>query len=189
MEKILVCVNDGLLKIRLNRILSEKNISHIITTNPIKRADLLSYGLIIIHSSYKLTNLFKFVENVISEGVITVIYITSNPASNQFISFKDNPNLILIDENKMDIELTLAINIYDKLQQDIRKLRNKSDNLEKKLSSEKLMTKCKRILMEQGRSEENAHKMILKYAMDNKISKVEACKRIIDMNYAEDIDN
>lgn len=190
MEKVLVCVNDGLLKIRFNRILSEKNISHTITTNPIKRSDLLSYSLIIIHSSYKLTSLFKFVENIISEGITTVIYISSNPSSHQFIAFKDNPNLILVDENKMDIELSLAIKIYQKLQKDIQLLRNKLKKLERKLDSEKLFAKCKRILMQgEGQTEEAAHKSILKYAMDNKITKEEACKRLINVNSLNDIDN
>jgi hypothetical protein len=179
MNKVLVCVNDGLLKIRLDRLLSEKNISHTITSNPIKRNELILYSYVIIHSSYKLTDLYKFVENIITGELITVIYITSNPASNRFIKFKDNPHLILIDENKMDVELNLAINIYNKLQNNISTLQNKSNVLEKKLKSEKLMAKCKRFLMNQGLSEDEAHKEILKYSMDNKISKDEACNRLM----------
>ncbi len=188
MEKVLVCVNDGLLKIRIKRILSEKNISHDIISNPIKRSELLNHSLIIIHTSYKLANQFKFVENVISEGLTTVIYITSNPTSNQFIALKDNPNLILIDESKMDVELSLAIKIYNKLQKDIQSLRKKSEKLEKSLNSEKIMSRCKRVLMTDGFSEDEAHKEILKFAMDKKISKEEACKRLIEMNSQEDID-
>jgi hypothetical protein len=182
MEKILVCLNDGLLKIRLDRVLSEKNISYNITTNPIKRTDLLNFSLVIFHSSYKLVNLFKFIENIITSDTITVIYISSNPTSNQFIRFRDNPNLILIDENKMDIEINLAINIYKKLQKNIYSLREQNEKLTKKLNVEKLLSKCKRILINKGFTEETAHKEILKYAMDNKISKEEACNRLISKN-------
>ncbi len=188
MEKILVCVDDGLLKIRLNRILTEKSIKHEITSAPIRRNDLYKYSAMIVHSSYKITNLYKFIENLISNSLITVIYVTSNPTSNQFIKFKDNPNLILIDENKMDVEINVAINILEKLTNDLFKLRRQKEELEKKLNIEKLISKCKRVLVEKGYSEDTAHKEILKYAMDNKISKEEACKRLIKLNNYDYID-
>ena len=179
MEKVLVCVNDGLLKIRLQRVLSDNNLSYDFTRNPIKSSDLFRYALIIIHSSYNLPNLYKFIENVIIKGEITIIYITTNTRSNQFIKFDKSPNLIIVDENKMDIEINLAINIYNKLYKDIKILRENNEYLKKTLENEKLMTKCKKILMKEGLDEDQAHKLILKYAMDNKINKEQACKRLI----------
>ncbi len=179
MDKILVCINDGLLKIRIKRILSENDIPHIFTSNPIKSSDLFRYAIIIIHSSYKLANLFKFVEKALVNGDVTIIFISSNPASSQFLKFRDYPNLILVDENKMDTELKTSINIYNKLYSDIHELRKQKILLEKELNLQKLLNRCKRILMETGLTEEAAHKLILKYAMDNKITKEEACKRLI----------
>ena len=182
MEKILVCLNDGLLKIRIKRILSEKNLSFEVTSNPINRNDLLKYSLIVIHSSYKLTNLIKFIENAVANSLSTFIYISSNPTSNKLIHLKDNPKLILVDENKMDVELNFAINMYRKIHDDLDMLRKDNIKLKAQLESEKLLTKCKRILITNGLTEDQAHKQILKYAMDNKISKDEACKRLISEN-------
>jgi AmiR/NasT family two-component response regulator len=45
-----------------------------------------------------------------------------------------------------------------------------------------LLNKCKRTLIKNGFSEEEAHKYILKYAMDNHINKIEACNRLLEKN-------
>ena len=45
-----------------------------------------------------------------------------------------------------------------------------------------MMNKCKRMLYEKNFTEEEAHKYILKYAMDNHIDKIEACNRLLKSN-------
>ena len=94
---------------------------------------MLKYSLFVIHSSYKLTNLIKFIENAVTNALTTFIYISSNPTSHKLIHLKDNPNLILIDENKMDVELNFAINMYKKMYNDINALRE--DNIKLKYLS------------------------------------------------------
>lgn len=182
MLNILVCVNDGLLKIRIKRILSEKNYTYKITDRPIKRGDLIKYDFIIIHSSYKLANLYNFIENAVVQKLSTIIYVTSNVNSNPFRKLSDHENLIEIDENKLDVELPISISLFEKYNAQIRNLHKENKKLNKKLTESKLLSKCKRILIKNGLSEEEAHKHILKYAMDNHIDKIEACNRLLANN-------
>jgi hypothetical protein len=185
MLKSLVCVNDGLLKLRIKRILSEKNISHVITEKPIKRDELVRYDIVIVHSSYNLSNLFNFIENAIIQKLTTFIYITTNINSNPFRKFNDYVNLIMIDENKMDIELLLSIELFSKYNQQIKELLSENRRLANSLDEINLMNSCKRKLMkEKNLTEGQAHKFILKFAMDNHLDKKEACNRLLE-NYAK----
>lgn len=179
MIKVLACVNDGLLKIRIKRVLSEKNYSCKITDQPIKRDDLLQYNVVIIHSSYFLPNLHNFIENAVIQKITTFIYITSNILANPFRKFKEHSNLILVDENKMDIELPISIGLYEKYNNQINDLSKENAVLNKKLLESNLISKCKRLLISKGYTEDDAHKYILKYAMDNHIDKIEACNRLL----------
>ena len=112
MFNILVCINDGLLKIRIKRILSENNFKHTFTDKPIKRSDLNNYELVIIHSSYRLTNLFGFIENAVLQKLTTILYVTTNSSSNPFRKFNDYSNIIFVDELKLDVELPLSISLH-----------------------------------------------------------------------------
>ncbi len=182
MIKILVCINDGLLKLRINRILSEKNYSFTLTNKPIRRDDLIRYDLIIIHSSYKLANLYNFIENAVIQKLATIFYVTTNINSSPFGKFKEHTNLVYIDENKMDVELAISISLYEKYNIQIEKLSSENIKLSKSLKEKNLMNKCKRLLMKKGYSEEEAHRYILKYAMNNHLDKIECCNRLLAIN-------
>lgn len=182
MFNILVCINDGLLKIRIERILSKHNYKYTFTDMPIKRSDLILYDLVIIHSSYRLTNLFGFVENAVLQKLSTIMYITTNPSSNPYRKFKDYSNIIFVDELKLDVELQLSISLHEKYIKQIKTLSEEKEQLSNSLLELQLMNKCKRMLFQQNYTEEEAHKFILKYAMDNHIDKIEACNRLLRSN-------
>ncbi len=182
MFRILVCLNDGLLKLRINRVLTIKNYQYDITDNPIKRDDLILYDIVLIHSSYRLANLHGFIENSILQELTTLIYISSNANSNPFRKLLDHPNIVFVDENKMDVELPLAIEMYKKYSQQLSKLNRENKKLIKSVDEMNLMNKCKRMIIKKGYSEEEAHKYILKFAMDNHIDKYEACNRLLEIN-------
>lgn len=179
MIKALVCVKDGLVKLRIKRILSGKNLKHTITEKPIKRDDLIRYDLVIIHSSYNLPNLYTFIENAVYQRLTTFLYVTTNVNSNPFRKFNDHINLLFIDENKMDVELPKSIELLSKYNAQIQELNKQNTKLEKELEELQLMNACKRKLIKEGYTEEKAHKHILKYAMDNHIDKIEACKSLL----------
>ncbi|XFA98424.1 hypothetical protein ACAG96_06030 [Candidatus Izemoplasma sp. B36] len=182
MKNILICINDGLLKLRINRILSEKNFVFQITDRPIKRDDLVKYEFVIIHTSYRLSNLYNFIQNAIIQELCNIIYITSNTNTNPFNKLKEHTNLVVIDENKMDIELPLTINLLDKYSKQINQLSKENKKLSKKIEENTIINNCKRFLIKKGLSEEEAHKHILQYAMNNHIDKIEACNRLLTDN-------
>lgn len=179
MLNILVCINDGLLKIRIKRILAEKNFAYQITDKPIKRDDLNRYNLIVIHSSYRLSNLYSFIENAVLQKLSTIIYVTTNLSSNSFRKLKDHANLIYVNENKMDVELPFSISLFKKYNDQIYELNKENLKLNKKVEDNYLFNKCKRLLIKNGYTEEEAHRYILKFSMDNHIDKIEACKRLL----------
>lgn len=182
MSKVLVCVNDGLLKLRIKRILSEQNYSYQITDKPIKRDDLINYDFIVIHTSYKLSNLYNFIENAVINKLATIIYITTNVSSNPFRKLKNHSNLIYVGEDKMDIELPFSIELIKKYNLQIKELSKENKKLNKKLEESNIINKCKRLLINNGMTEDEAHKHILRYAMDNHIDKMEACNRLLTTN-------
>ncbi|HOO43653.1 MAG TPA: hypothetical protein PKU69_01155 [Bacillota bacterium] len=182
MLSVIACVSDGLLKLRLTKLLSAQNRQFSITDKPIKRDDATHYDVTIIHSTYRMTELYHFIENVVIQKLTTVIYITSNVNSNPFRKFVNHTHLIFVDENKMDIELPLALELIDKQKDQIQHLANEKIKLERQIKELNTMNRCKRMLMHQGLTEEEAHQKILKFAMDNHIDKIEACNRLLDIN-------
>ncbi len=182
MINILVCINDGLLKIRINRLLTSQGYHFMSTDKPIKRTDLSNYDAVIVHSTYRLPNLISFIENAVIYKLSTVIYVTSNPLSNPFRKFHDHPNLISVDEVKMDVELPFALNMLDKYSDQLKKLNQENVKLSQNLNEVNMMAKCKRKLMKTGYTEEEAHKYILQYAMDNHLNKYDACKCLLEIN-------
>jgi AmiR/NasT family two-component response regulator len=182
MLNILVCINDGLLKIRIKRILSEKNYAYQITDKPIKKDDLIKYDFVIIHTSYRLSNLFNFIENAVLQKLVTIIFLTSNVSSSPFRKLKNHSNLIYVNENKMDVELPFSISLFEKYNTQINELSKENVKLNRKIEENYLFNKCKRLLIKNGFVEDDAHRHILKYAMDNHIDKIEACKRLLLAN-------
>lgn len=177
---ILICLNDDYLKIRINRLLSKDNYQYKITDKPIRQDDLVNYDLVLIHSTYRIDNLYGFIENAVLKKLSTILYITTNTNSNPFRKFIDHPNIMFIDEHKLDIELPFAINMHKKYVAQISKLDKDYKKLSNNLENINLMNKCKRMLMQKGLSENESHKHILKYAMDNHIDKYEACNRLLN---------
>lgn len=182
MKRVLVCIEDSLLGIRIKRILSSKAIAYDFVNTPIKKEDLSRYDTLIVHSSYKLTGLYPFIENVLIHQTTPVIFISLNTLSNTLQRFSDNESFIHIDENKLDSELPLAIVLFHKNKQRFDSLMKENKELLSKLKTEQAMSKCKKALMSEGLTEEEAHQKILKEAMDNKISKYEACMKILSDN-------
>lgn len=180
MNKVLVCINDGLLKLRIRDVLQNQNIAFTITDKPIRKDELYLYDLLIVHTSYKLTGLQSFIETLVVNKVITVFVITSNLNYNIYRHLMKSTYFMIVSESKMDTELPLSITHYDKFNNRIKELEIVNRDLSTKLDEINFMNKCKRFLMSNGYTENDAHKYIVKYAMDNQINKIEACKSLLD---------
>jgi hypothetical protein len=179
MTKVLVCIEDGMLSIRINRILTDKRIPFDIVKTPIKKDDLTYYQFLIIHSSYKISGLYQFVENLLVNQTIPIIFISMNSMSSILHRFQTNPVFVQIDETRMDSELPLAITLFQKQTIKLESLMEENKTLKSKLNTEQAMSKCKKLLIGKGLSEDDAHQLILKTAMDFKISKLDSCLKII----------
>ncbi len=188
MKKILVCAEDSLSIIRIERLLFAKNHPFDIQKSPIKKDDLFRYEMVIIHSSWRLANVFSFIENVVLSKTLPVLYVTSLINIAPFSKIINLPYFSIIEEGKLDSELPIAISLMKKFAAEMEKLQNENKKIKNKEELSKLMESCKKILIEQGMTEENAHRYILKRAMDDQISKYDSCLRIIQENNKKDID-
>ncbi|MBU1144444.1 MAG: hypothetical protein KJ971_01130 [Firmicutes bacterium] len=188
MNKILVCIEDGLLSIRINRLLTDKRISFDLVKHPIKKEDLMRYSTLVVHSSYRLIGLHPFIENLLILNVIPIIYISMNSGSGNFHKFMNHPNFMQIEELKMDIELPLVLSLFSKRLNETEKLIQENKKLSSQLLTEKIMSKCKKYLMSLGLSENESHQKIIQIAMNNQISKYDACGFILKEKKIKDID-
>jgi len=179
MNKILVCVEDSLLSIRIKRFLTEKRFVTEITKNPIKTEELNKYDIVIIHSSYRIANLFGFIENLVLKNIVPVIYLSMNPHVGLIQRLNQYANFTIIDEIKMDAELPLAVVLHGKFVQKTKILEAENKKLKVKSQNEKTLLGCKNYLITTGLSEDEAHHKIIKLAMDNKINKYQMADRIL----------
>jgi hypothetical protein len=179
MKRVLACSEDGLSSLRIGRVLSEGRYTYDIVKNPISQDNLARYDLVIFHSSYRLSGLVSFMERLVLTKTIPVIYITSTIGIGAVRLLLDHPYFVLIEENRIDSELAPALRLVLKFTQEMNKMSQSLRQTETKVESEKLMQKCKKALMENGMSEEEAHRLILKTAMDHHLTKRDACSKIL----------
>ncbi len=167
------------MSIRIKRFLTEKGFVTEITKNPINSEELNRYDILIVHSSYRITNLFGFIENLVLKNVIPVIYLSMNPHGGLIQRLNQYANFTNIDEIKMDAELPLAIILYDKFLHKTKALEAENIQLKIKSHNDKIFLECKEYLISKGLSENEAHHKIIKLAMDNKINKYKMAERIL----------
>jgi hypothetical protein len=180
MKRILVGIEDKLTGLQIDRILKTKQLQADFTSAPITKESLQQYDVMIVHSSWRLPNVIAFIQNLVITKSIPIIYLATGVATSPFEGLKDQLYFTKISELKMEAELPLAIQSITKYAQEVKQLKLVNNQLKKKLEQQELMTKCKFFLMEQNMTEEQAHKTIIKYAMDHQLSKEVACLQLID---------
>ncbi|MBN2504525.1 MAG: hypothetical protein JXB20_04190 [Bacilli bacterium] len=179
MNKVLVLLDDGLLSLRINRLLGGKGIDFEIRKSPIRSEEVKVYSLLVVHSSYKITDLAGFLENIIVSKVVPVIFISMNPHAGCVPRLNQKPGFVFVDESKLDVELPLAIQIQIKQRLETERLLSENRKLKLKADKEKILFSCKQKLIEQGMTEPEAHKYVLKRAMDAKVTKYDIAAKIL----------
>lgn len=182
MDKILVLVEDGLLKLRIARILRDKGYAHELLSTPIRAEELRLFQLLIVHSSYRLANLSGFLRNVLIPGGIPVLFLSQNPGAVTALINKDFPEFTYIDENRIDVELPLAITIHSKYQDKLRLETAKSKKQHNRETNEKMLLMAKALLIKNGMTEKAAYELIRKRAMDEKVTKYIIAEKILKNN-------
>ena len=180
MGRTLVCSEDGLSTLRISRILSAQASAFDVVKTPIRHDDLLRYDLVIIHSSYRLSGLAQFIEHLVLSQTIPVIYVSSSIDLGGFQRLIDRAHFVYVDENKLDTELPVTIRLVAKFIKELKGVSTDIQKAEASLEGERLMAKCKKVLMESGLSETEAHRYILKTAMDAHLLKIDACVKILN---------
>lgn len=132
----------------------------------------------IIHKSY-LDGSYNLFEQIVSSNRCFVIYFSPMTESGPFYNVINNPSFYMIkDSNYYGINEIIDIMARDKtiiysLQDSLNKMKMKADE-------ERFVRKAKLELMKlNGFSEEEAYKAILKCAMDFRISKLDAAKKLL----------
>lgn len=180
MNKILVCSEDSLFTLRICRILMQGNYAYDVTKSPIRKDDLVNYGLLVVHSSYHLMGLHSFIEHLVLSKIIPVLYVSSTIAIGEYQMLLSQPFFVTADENKMDVEMPVIMRMVLKYTVELRKESEKTKKAEFDLENERTIAKCKKLLWEQGLSEAKAHSLIQKTAMNHHESLSAAAERILN---------
>lgn len=188
MNKILVCAEDALSIIRIDRLLTAKNMAFDCVKSPVKTDDLFRYSLVIIHSSWRLANVYQFIERAVLSKTVPVIYVTPTINIAPFSKIMNNPYFSLIEEGKIDMELSIACVLMRKFAMEMKVLVDENNAIKNRSALKQTMEDCKKRLIESGMSEDAAHRTILKRAMDDQISKFDACSRILKEIIKKDIE-
>jgi hypothetical protein len=179
MDKLLVLVEDSLLKLRIGRILSQKGYAYEVINTQIHSEDLKNYRLLITHSSYRMANLTNFIANIISSGTLPVLFVSQNPGAVTALIHKNQAEFTFIDESKIDNDLALAVSIHLKYQEKLKNAIAKDAQKLNRETNEKLLLMAKAVLANKGMSEKEAYESIRKQAMDEKVSKYVIAEKIL----------
>jgi AmiR/NasT family two-component response regulator len=79
---------------------------------------------------------------------------------------------------KMDIELPLLLSTTDKYAKQMHALMQENRELRNRVTQDKMFNECKNRLREHGMSEDEAHRYIIKRAMDEKQNKYVMAQKI-----------
>ncbi len=132
----------------------------------------------IIHKSY-VDSTYNLFEQIVSSNRCLVIYCSPTTESGPFYNVMNNPSFYMIkDSNYYGINEIIDIMARDKTI--IYNLQDSLDKMRAKAEEERFVRKAKLELMKRNRcSEDDAYKAILKCAMDFRISKLEAAKKLL----------
>ena len=133
---------------------------------------------IIAHSSY-VDNYYNVFDMLLRAKRCGIIYVSRNLEYGSLFNATNDPRFYMIkpgkEESLNDIItiMSRSINAIDKITDELNKYKEKAEE-------NKLVNKAKVYLMNnKGLSEEEAYKLILKYAMDKRLSKLEISKNIL----------
>ncbi len=185
MNRVLFCGEDQLTAIRIGRELAVRSLAYDWNKNPLKKDDLLRYDLIVVHASWKLPNLVGFVVNLVLEHIRPVIYLASSIGIGAFRPIMDDPYFALIDDQRIDAEFGIGVSLMLKTAKALKEQADKAKKAAERAGMRRQMDECKQKLTASGMTEEEAHRLILKTAMDRQISKYDACAILLAENYTK----
>ena len=182
MKKIYVLSNDQSFIRNVDRCIDK--IKYSVKVLDIKVQELYGYicshpvDFIIVHSSY-IDNYYNLFDMLIQGNKCGIIYVSRNLEYGSLFNAVNNPRFYMIEPGKEEVLNDIITIMYRSITA-IDKINNELNKHKEKSEENKLVNKAKVYLMNnKGLSEDEAYKLILKYAMDKRLSKLEVSKIIL----------
>ncbi|QMS84918.1 ANTAR domain-containing protein [Candidatus Xianfuyuplasma coldseepsis] len=177
--RVAIINGNGHLDKQIERLLNQHGIKGDFV-NHLQRNTVKQYDAIILSHRNDVPNKPIFIERLIIEQAIPIIYITNTPSIGQLYNVYHDLFFNLVNEITMEVELPVTIKLVAKYMKEIRRLQSVNDNTKERLETILLTNKAKRVLMNKGLSEEDSHQFIQKKAMDLRVSKRRLVNLIIE---------
>lgn len=181
--RVAILESRGHLDKRLMRLLAQHGVNGDIVP-AITRRVIEEYSALVLSSYHEIPNLPVRIEQLVLEGSIHILYINKTAAIGPFYNVLHDMRFHLIQDWTLEVELPLLLRTLDKLDRPYRELERQYESLQDQYDLVVNTNKAKRVLMEHGYTEEDAHQFIQKTAMDRRISK----KRLVNLIIQNKID-
>lgn len=141
----------------------------------IRRVKALSPEVVIIDEDLGGMSLLSLVETLIFERQAVLLL----GKSYQKFYYRQDPYFEFCEKPVQPIVLLTMLRVLTKYSHTVRQLESKVNQLEEAQKTEKTIRLAKRVLQNQGMTEDEAHHYIQRRSMELRISKLELSKRIL----------
>jgi regulator of replication initiation timing len=185
MRTVFIGVEDKLVEMQVERILKPKNLQLTFLSGPVTKEKVGQADLLIVHPSWRLPNLIPFMENLVVTKTVPIIYLQNVISTASFAKLASGSHFIRVSELKMEAELPVATELLLAFKAEMQPIVTENRALKSENELMKLMNQCKRHLMNQGLTEAQAHEKIVRTAMEERLSKHDACVRLLSEKITE----
>jgi response regulator NasT len=177
--KVAIVKSGEYLDNRIARVLAENGINGDFV-DKVDRLILNSYHGIIFSYENKIPNISKLLEQIVLEKRIHVVYITNTTSIGQFYNLYDDIYFNYVQEFKLDVVLSTILRHTNKYLREIKHYEYQLDKTKSELDLLKATNKAKRILIDKGFSEADAHRYIIDKSMELRMTKKKLVNLIIE---------
>ena len=177
--RVAIVKSDGYLDGRLSRILANNDIKGDIISKVV-RSTLNQYDALIFSHQNNIPNISKVMEQSVLEKRIQVVYITNTLSIGYFYNLFEDLHFHYIKEEEIDFVVPRLLETSLKYLNKIKILEDENIKVQEQLLLIKNTNKAKRILMNKGLNEADAHRFIIDKAMSMRVSKRKLVNLIIE---------
>ena len=181
--RVAIVKSNGYLDGRISRVLTNNNIKGDVISKVV-RSTITEYDALIFSYQNNIPNIPKVLEQIVLEKRVQVVYVTNTLSIGQFYNLFDDLYFHYIKEENIDFLLPRMLETSMKYLKKIRILEEENKQVKEDLLLIKNTNKAKRILIQKGLSEAEAHRFIIDKAMSMRVSK----KRLVNLIIENRID-
>ena len=139
------------------------------------------YDIIVVYSPLSDEFGIEFVNDSSDKTQSFILFVTPDEVYDDVLEDVTDKGVLVITKNMVDVRLDIAIRYLTALRTKKYHLEQKTLTLEEKIKEIRLVSKAKGVIMEKkGLSEDEAHRLIGKLAMDNGLSRGEIARQILN---------